>query len=388
LGKKRRVMGKEVQQIEEGLRALLVLSRIPGIGPARLKALVDHFGNPTDVASRSARDLAAVEGIERKTASIISAFYRSSASDAAERFAKEQIARTYRYGGTIISIWDSRYPSLLKKISDPPSFLFIRGSFEAKDENAVAIVGTRSPSAYGMQIAERFASGLAGLGITIVSGLARGIDTMAHTASVRARGRTIAVIGSGIDIIYPSENIRLAERITAQGAVISEFPMGTKPDAVNFPRRNRIVSGMSLATLVIETPPDGGAMITARTALDQGRDVFAIPSSWSERKPSGTNLLIKEGKAKLTETVEDVLADLGSRMKGTLAAGKIRRSMPSVEFTLFERKLLDAMGDRPVHVDPLAARAGFSVQEALVHLLALEFKGGVRQLPGKVFVRL
>jgi DNA processing protein len=376
------------QQTADGLRDLLVLSRIPGIGPSRLRALVEHFGSAAAVATASARQLVGVEGIERKTASVISAFYRSTASAAAGRFADEQIARARRGGASILSLWDRTYPSSLRKISDPPAFIFLKGNLVAKDDFSIAVVGTRSPSAYGMQIAERFASELSRLGITIVSGLARGIDTIAHGASLRTNGRTLAVIGSGIDVIYPSENRGLADRIVSQGAVITEFPMGTKPDAVNFPRRNRIVSGIALATVVVETPPDGGAMITAGIAHDQGRLVFAVPSSWSERKPSGTNLLIKQGKGKLAETIDDILAELGPRLTAVLPEGKGKRLAPLPELTLFERKLLDAMGDVPVHVDPLAARAGFSVPDALVHLLALEFKGGVRQLPGKMFVRL
>ncbi|HMK38096.1 MAG TPA: DNA-processing protein DprA, partial [Bacteroidota bacterium] len=243
----------------------------------------------------------------------------------------------------------------------------------------------RRPSPYGLRLAEQFAAALAGFGIPIVSGLARGIDSVAHAASVRSGTRTIAVIGSGIDVMYPRENRGLAERVSSCGAVISEFPFGTKPDAANFPRRNRIVSGMSLATLVIETPPGGGAMITASMALEQGREVFAVPSAVTAAPGSGTNLLIKEGKAKLTESVDDILEELAPKLPRirTTAAPAARPDL-----TLFERTLLDAFGDDPLHVDALAARSRMTVADALVHLLSLEFKGAVRQLPGKRFIRL
>ncbi|MEW6509373.1 MAG: DNA-processing protein DprA [Bacteroidota bacterium] len=369
-------------------RDLLVLSRVTAIGPARLRALVSHFGDAASVARATPRQLIAVEGIERKTASLIASFFRSGSMKEAERFADDQLARLSRLGGAIISFWDREYPSLLKKTFDPPPFLFIRGNLEERDNLSLAVVGTREPSPYGVQMTERFASGLAGLGITVVSGLARGIDTVAHGATLRAGHRTIAVIGSGLDIVYPTENQGLAARITSHGALLSEFPLGTKPDAVNFPRRNRIVSGMTLGTLVVETGPEGGAMITAHLAVEQSREVFAVPSSVSNKKSSGTNLLIKEGKAKLTETVDDILAELAPRLRGILPRETTPRREPQEALTLFEQRILDAMDDSPLHIDALAGRAGLAVSDALVHLLALEFKGVVRQSAGKMFARI
>lgn len=369
------------------IRDLLILSRVPGIGPHRLRALVTHFGDAGAVAGASGRQLIAVEGIERTTASAITSFFRGQAAHTAGRFADDQLVRLARSGGKATTVWDREYPSLLKRIYDPPAVLFYRGTLDARDDYSLAIVGTRQPSPYGIQMTERFAVALARIGIPVVSGLARGIDTTAHAASIRAGNRTIAVIGSGIDIMYPPENRGLADRIVKNGAVLSEFPMGAKPDAVNFPRRNRIVSGMSLGTLVIETGTDGGAMITANIAVDQGREVFAVPAAVSERAPSGTNALLKEGKAKLTESIDDILVELAPRLKAILPDAASRRAEPRVEVTLFERRLLDVMGDAPVHVDALASDAGFGVADALVHLLSLEFKGLVRQIPGKKFVR-
>lgn len=363
-------------------RELIVLSRIPGIGSLRLRNLVSRFGNPRAIALASARELSETEGIDRKAALAITQFARSPAAEAAGAMADDQLRRLARASGRMITFWDDEYPAHLKRIYDPPAFLFVRGGFVQADESSLAIVGTRSPTPYGTTIAERFASGLARLGLTIVSGLARGIDTVAHNAALRAGGRTLAVIGSGIDVIYPAENKTLASRIAEQGAVVSEYLMGAKPDAVNFPRRNRIISGICLGTLIIESGVDGGAMITAATALDQNREVFAIPSALKER-PSGTNRLIKEAKALLAESIEDILAELGPR----LTTSPLPPTRPAEDLSLFERRIYDAMEEQPLHIDQIAARSGLTTADTLVHLLSLEFKGAVRQMAGKIFVK-
>ena len=370
------------------IRDLLTLTTIPGIGPSRLRALVSHFKDPHLVSEANVRQLVAVEGIERKTAHAIVNYFRDSGAATAKRFVDTQLSRLNKIDGRIVTFWDAEYPSSLKKIYDPPPFLFVRGQFTDAEAFSIAIVGTRNPTAYGAQLAERFSSGLARLGIPIISGLARGIDTVAHSAALKADGRTVAVIGSGVDVIYPPENKQLFERIIDQGCVASEFMMGAKPDAGNFPQRNRLISGIALATLIVETGIDGGAMITATTALDQNRDVFAIPAAVNEKRRSGTNLLIKEGKAVLVESVDDILGELGSRLKRIIKDYPQKQKPPSAELTLFERQLYDAMTDDPVHIDVLAARAGISTSDALVQLLSLEFKGAIRQMPGKFFVRL
>ena len=366
-------------------RDILIISRIPGVGPNRLRALLTRFGDASALASAPDRSLRRIEGIEEKTAASITAFFRSGAAEEAARFADDQRARSERAGARAVTLWDPSYPPSLRNIYDPPPLLFVRGTLTEEDSRSVAVVGTRRPSPYGILMAERFALALAQFGLPVVSGLARGIDSAAHAAAGRSGNRTLAVIGSGIDIIYPSENRGLAEKIALCGAVLSELPFGAKPDAANFPRRNRIVSGMSLATLVIESPPGGGAMITAGMALDQGRDVFAVPSAVSPNSRSGTNLLIKEGKAKLTECVDDILEELAPHLL------RLKQPTPrpgAADLSLFERTLLDAVGNDPVHVDALAARAHVTVPDALVLLLSLEFKGAVRQMPGKRFVRL
>ena len=370
------------------IRDLLTLTTIPGIGPNRLRALVSHFKDPARVADATTKQLVAVEGIERKTALSIVNYFRDSGPALAKRDIETQLSRLNKVDGRVVTFWDAEYPTTLKKIYDPPPFLFIRGHFVETDPDSIAIVGTRSPSPYGRQMAERFSSELARLGISIVSGLARGIDTIAHGSALKAGGRTVAIIGSGIDVIYPPENKPLFEKIVEHGCVASEFPMGAKPDAGNFPRRNRIISGMALATLIVETGVDGGAMITATTALDQNREIFAIPGAINDKRQSGTNLLIKEGKAILVESVDDILIELGPRLNRVLKDQPRVRKAPPAEMTLFERQLYETMGDDPLHIDLLAERAKLSTSDALVQLLSLEFKGLVRQMPGKFFVRL
>ncbi len=368
--------------------SLLILTQIPGIGPHRLRLLVAHFGTLEAVLRAAPRELAGVEGVDAKTASLIAGFRKSAGMEMASRFADRQLNALHRCNAGLVTLWEPEYPANLKKIYDPPPFLFLCGTLESSDATSVAIVGTREPSPYGIQMAEMFATGFARLGVSVVSGLARGVDTVAHLACVRSEARTLAVIGSGVDIIYPSENKGLADRIRDHGAILSEFVMGTKPDACNFPRRNRIISGMTLGTLVIETGIDGGAIITAGLALDQNREVFAVPSPIHENRPGGTNRLIREGKALLVETVDDILAELAPRLKDQIPSLTNGRSRPQQEMTLFEQNAYDALpDDERMHIDVLAERTSLTVSELLVHLLSLEFKGLVRQLPGKFFVR-
>ncbi|MGA9408152.1 MAG: DNA-processing protein DprA [Bacteroidota bacterium] len=358
---------------------LLQLSAIPGVGANRLRALITHFGSPASALAATPRELIRVEGIDKKLASIIAHYKNGKA------FADEQLSNVNKINGRIVTLWHDEYPEYLRKIYDPPPFLFVLGTIEHNDKYAVAIVGTRHPSAYGKLIAERFAKELSEKGITIVSGLARGIDTTAHYASLRAGGRTIAVIGSSIDIIYPSENKKLAASIEENGAVVSEFFMGTKPDPGNFPRRNRLISGMSLGTLIIETTENGGAMITASMTLDQNRELFCIPGNITEKYSIGTNRLIRDGHAKLVQSVDDIIAELKTSLRPIL---KHEHQPAPVALTVFEQKILDLLSSEPSHIDMLSERSGLSIPDTLVNLLSLEFKGIVRQLAGKMFLKL
>ena len=362
------------------VRDLLKLSSVPKIGPRKIRALISHFGDPAAVLSAPPRELIRVPGIERKIASNI-VHHRG-----ADQFADEQLRRLNRIGGRIVTSWDQEYPDLLKRTYDPPPLLFVLGKLSASDKNPIAIVGTRRPSPYGQGVTESFSRSLAELGLTVVSGLARGIDTVAHSATLQSGGRTIAVIGSGLDIPYPPENRRLLDMIAQTGAVISEFPMGAKPDATNFPRRNRIISGMSIGTIVIESGEDGGAMITATTALDQNREVFAVPGAITDRRSAGPHKLIREGRAKLVQRIEDVLEELGPQMRNLMRSE--RSAEPQIEMTLFERKVLNVLTEQPMQIDAVAEAAETSTADALVNLLSLEFKNLVRQLPGKFFIRL
>jgi DNA processing protein len=363
---------------------LLILSQIPSVGPQRLRLLVAHFDGPERILTGSPKDFIGVEGFTRKLASTVASFLRSSSLHRAREFASRQLSRLNACGGSIVSYWDGKYPEALRRIYDPPTLLFTLGEFVPDDQYALAVVGTRSPSPYGTSIAGRLTAELSRRGLCVVSGLARGIDTTAHTASLAAGGRTLAVIGSGIDVVYPPENRKLAERISRRGVLISEYPMGTKPDAGNFPRRNRIISGLSLGTIVIETDMNGGALITAASALDQNREVFAVPGPVGARQSCGCNVLIKTGRAKLVESVEDILTELRlpARYTSGIDGGKKKEE---VEVTLFEQTVLHALRAGPLHVDEISLKAGMATSDTLVYLLGLEFKGLVTQLPGKFF---
>ena len=363
---------------------VLVLSQVPNIGTNRLRNLITHFRGTPEIVSAPAREFAAVEGFSKKLAAATAHFFRSPSLDRARQYAHQQLSRLNKAGGSVVTYWDDAYPGHLKKIYDPPPFFFMRGTLEEADRYALAIVGTRRPTEYGIALAEHFSREFVRLGIVVVSGLARGVDTAAHTAAANNGGRTIAVIGSGIDVIYPRENTALSARIAECGAVISEYAMGAKPDAVNFPRRNRLISGLSLGTLVIETGAEGGAMITANMALDQNREVFAVPGNITSAHSRGCNLLIKEGKAKLVECVDDVTAELTSKLwprpQNTVPA-------PPQSLSFFEKSVYDVTSETPLHLDRIAGRLELSPADVLVNLLSLQRKGLVKQMPGRVFMR-
>ncbi len=290
-----------------------------------------------------------------------------------------------RVGGSVITLWDDDYPRLLREIYSPPAVLYVRGSLVPVDSDGVAIVGTRGASTYGRLAAERYAAEFSAAGVTVVSGLARGIDSYAHAAAVRDRGRTIAVVASGVDRISPNISERLAEKIAMAGAIISEHPFEVQAVPSYFPRRNRIISGVTRGTLVIESDERGGAMITAGFAMDQNREVFALPGPVTSPKSRGTNLLIRTDRARLTQTPRDVLEALGFRVS---LPHEQERLVAREDLTIFEARVYDVLGAEPLHADALCELADLPASDVLVTLLTLEFKGLVRQMAGKMFLRV
>ncbi|SHK09547.1 DNA-processing protein DprA [Rhodothermus profundi] len=369
-------LGKVPDNPSEELRALVALTLVPGVGSGRIRALLARFGSAQRVLYASIAELMQVPGIGMQTAQRIVAFDDWDAVDM-------QFEQAERVGATLIPAWDERFPPLLRTIYDPPALLWMRGTWTPEDHHAVAIVGTRRPTDYGLRTARQFAAALAREGVTVISGLAYGIDAAAHRGALEAGGRTLAVLGSGVDRIYPARHERLARAILNQGALFSEFPLGAAPDAPNFPRRNRLISGLARAVLIVEAYETGGALITARLALEQNREVLAIPGVLHNPASAGTNRLIRDSLARLVCTPDDVLEAIGF---GASPVAQPPPSPPSLNG--LERQLYDALEPEPLHIDVLCERTGLDPSTALVYLLQLEFKGLVRQLAGKQFYRL
>lgn len=362
---------------------LRLLMSIEGIGVGRIKNLLAKFRSTENILSASTKELAEVDGLSLNLAQRIQ---RCSVNrNKAEEETNDELEKLYKINGAMITIWDDEYPSLLRKIYDPPIILYAKGKFKDIDDYSIAVVGTRQPTNYGKIQAEKLVADLAAQNITIVSGLARGIDSISHRTALKNSSRTIAVLGSGLNVIYPPENKKLYDEISETGVVVTEYGIDTKPDAVNFPKRNRIISGLSLGCVVIETGNTGGAMQTAALALDQGREVFAIPGNLGVRQSEGTNTLIQRGEAELITSAEDILIELELKLKPVIGKNIPR---PNVDLNIFEEQIMSHLNDDPIQIDSLAAKANLSTSDCLVHLLSLEFKGVVKQLPGKTFTRI
>lgn len=349
----------------------IAFHRIPGIGPARFARLVEHFGSLRAAWLAGASELAA-SGLDPKSVEGIVAA-RASISPEAEW------ERVWRLGATVLTLASPEYPALLREIPAAPPVLYVKGSLAPEDAWAVAVVGTRRASAYGREVAERLCTDLARSGVTIVSGLARGIDTYAHRAALAAGGRTVAVLGSGIDQIYPVENSGLAQEIAVQGALLSELPPGSPPAAENFPLRNRIISGLSLGTVLVEAPPDSGARITCTYALEQNREVFAVPGNIFARNAQLPHRLIQEG-ARLVTCAEDILAELNLTMAPQQQ--EVARTLPA---TLEEAAVLNALAGEPRHVDEIGRACGLPAATVSALLAMMELKGLVKHLGGMVY---
>jgi len=368
----------------------LAISLTPGLGPTRARKLVEHFGSAEAVLHASLTELEST-GIQAVSA-------QSLATGKSAELAREEIARAAAADVTIFSMDDLSYPPRLKEIYDPPPILRVRGNAEVLTKPGIAMVGTRHPTPYGSGMAERLACDLAAQGLVIISGMARGVDTASHRGAISAKGKTIAVFGTGVDVIYPKENSRLSEQILALGgALISEFPLGTFAAPQNFPIRNRIISGMSLGVLVVEAAEYSGTRITARCALEQNRDVFAVPGNVTNKNSWGPNTLIKQG-AKLVATWEDVWEDLPPEVRLALTPPATPESPGSSSASLFpdeglpphEKRILSLLkADESTHIDEIVERleSKLSSSEIFAALFELELAGKIRQMPGKNFVK-
>ncbi len=368
-------MGWEESLEEQKL--LLNLLRVDGIGPARLRALINRFHQPSAILGGSVAELSKLAGITPETAGAI-------LDCGSSRFGSEQIEKLGSESAVLLTPWHREYPELLRRLADAPVCLFMKGKTDWKTAFSLAIVGTRRPSEYGRRATAHLVSELVASGVTIVSGLARGVDTIAHSETLRLGGRTVAVLGSGLDKIYPAENRKLANRIVEQGALCSEFPFGTPPDAVNFPRRNRIISGLSAGTIVIEAGERSGALITAYQALDQNREVFALPGSIFSQNSVGCHRLIQQG-AKLVMSSADILGEFPAQ--GDLFDQVGYDQAATEHLTEKQMQVFNMISSDPVHIDALTKKLGMPSGELLAMLLHFELQGMVVQLPGKLFVR-
>lgn len=353
----------------EGLAAWLRLTLIPGIGGETQRKLLAAFGLPEAVFSAGHAALHAVIG---NKVDLLLDFDTAQAVDRSIAWADET-------GHTILTLADTGYPQSLLEIADPPNVIYVRGNPALLQKRGLAVVGSRNATPQGLQTAENFAKALAGKGLSIISGLALGIDAAAHRGALAARGATVAVIGTGADRLYPARNRELALQIAEHGAIVSEFPLGTPVLAANFPRRNRIISGLSRGVLVVEAATESGSLITARLAGEQGREVFAIPGSIHSPVARGCHRLIKQG-AKLVETANDVLEELGEILQEAVP------EQPPGDAD--ESAILAALGHDPCTLDELAERTGAGADQLLGELLALELAGKLSSLPGNRYQRL
>jgi DNA processing protein len=380
-----------LEKHSENIDKWLQIIRADGVGAITFGKLLTYFGTIEAIHEASINKLAGVEGIGEKTAGKI--FQSKNSFDA-----EKEISLADKAGVCIISISDSRYPALLKKIYDPPPVIYVKGDIQPSDNLAVAIVGSRGCSHYGSEQASRFAHLLASAGFTIVSGMARGIDSAAHSGALSANGRTIAVQGCGLSKIFPPENKELFAKICANGACISELPMEYEPLAENFPPRNRIIAGLSLATIVIEAMPRSGALITAQAALENNREVMAVPGRADSPLSKGPHKLIKQG-AKLIESVEDVIEtleflqkDFAEHLSKTAKQSIEKAEMPlfdisNLNLTDIEKKIFDCLDGEPVHIEQIISQTEIAAGKVNAALVSMRLKGIVRQLPSDYFVK-
>jgi DNA processing protein len=355
------------------------LKSVPGIGNLLFKRLIDRFHSPKRVFSAHEKDLSQIDGLSQQLVSSIKNYKVSGQI-------YEELNRVSKKNYKIVRLTDIEYPPLLLHIPDPPPFLYVSGNLDNLLKS-ISVVGSRNATAYGISITKKLCSDLAALNMTVVSGMARGIDTAAHEGALAGKGRTIAVLGSGLENIYPAENRKLFHRISENGAVISEFPLMSEPDARNFPIRNRIISGMSLGTVVVEATKKSGSLITARLAAEQNREVFAIPGSIQSFKSVGTHTLIKEG-AKLVEHAQDIVEELPYQLQADNLENNKKQNWHDKKapyLTTDESIVVEAIEPYPIHIDDLAKKISMESGKLSGILLQLELKGIIQQSPGKLF---
>ena len=361
--------------------ALVALNMIEHVGPIRVRQLLEHFGEPAKILSASRQQLLHVRGIGEETAESIVTWEKSVDLGA-------ELKRITDFGCEVVIQSDAHYPELLREIYDPPIVLYTKGKLAAKDKNSVAMVGSRMTTHYGIEVARKLAYQLAYVGVTVVSGGARGIDTAAHQGALSGKGRTVCVLGTGINIVFPPENNELFERIAANGVVISQFPFNRKADKQSFAIRNRIVAGMTLGTVVVEANLTSGALITANFATEYGRQVFAVPGRIDSPRSKGCHELIKKG-AKLCEGAEDILSEFEYLFPASNRPPAANETgvLPAMELTDNEQKVFGALDSEELSIDEVIRKAGLPSSAVSVALLSLEMKRLVKQLPGKIFVR-
>jgi DNA processing protein len=360
--------------------AWIALNLIPHIGPVRVRKLLRFFETPERILTAKVAEILQVDGFGRAQAEALAAW--ETGVDLAL-----ELQRIQSRGLTILTQEDDLYPPLLKTIHDPPLVLYVWGELQKRDHHAIGVVGSRHATMYGMNAAKKMSFQIAYSGYTVISGLARGIDTAAHEAALAAKGRTVAVIGSGLGKLYPPENMALAERIAANGAVISEYPVDRIADKQTFPYRNRVVAGWSSGLLVVEAPLRSGSLITAQQATEQGRTVYAVPGPIDKPTSAGCNRLIQQG-AKLVMDGADVLDDLTALFPTAPLAPKVESPRPVQSLTLDEEILYQAIDGEERHIDDLASRCGLTPATMNVTLMRLEMKRLIRALPGRRYVRL
>ncbi len=376
--------------IMEQKALLLLLTLVPGIGPARIKSIVYHFSDLKELLHAGIDALVTVPGIGESLARQIHHFlHHAQTRDGAMRLAEAQVNGLYRYNASIVTLLDYNYPPLLKEIYDPPPCLFVRGKLPDMNSTGVAVVGTRNASQYGKQATAILCRELVHHGIAIYSGLAYGIDMAAHTATIESGGITVAVLASGVDTLYTDPQGKLWPKIIENGAIVSEEWLGSELSPGKFPKRNRIIAGISSGTIVIESDLKGGSLITAAAALEQNREVFALPGSIFARTSRGTNKLIQQGHAKAVMGIEDILSELGVALqKGSSGETKQHKQNELLHsLTSLEQKIIRCMGTGPIHIDKLVTASALDLPTLLVHLFELELKSAIEQQPGQFFMK-